>query len=408
MNIGIDASFFRKPMTGIGQVTAHLLRNLVEFQHTNLSFGRGDFKFQNENTTLAFQDLNFILYCQAPPQLDFELPHNFQVKVFLPWWKRDDVIRQWLWERQLAQEAMRDACDVFLSTYQSATVFKDQSSKNIPKHVMFVHDLVPKLFPEYLTKWSQRWHYRALERGIQQANALLVPSQATKDDIVRCLGYDSEKIHITPLGVDQRFSSRLTETDLRERLKKYDLVPGYLYHGGGLEIRKNTEFVLRAYQALRHELGDLLPPLVISGKVHADSNPLATPVIRLIAELGLQNAVKLVGLVPDEDLPALYQGAKIFVFPSRYEGFGLPVLEAMAAGVPVVTSDAGSLKELVTNESAVVLSHAELSQKTLKEAWHSLLRDEELQETLRERGFQTASMYSWKKFAEQVIIYLVQ
>lgn len=392
MIIGINASFLRKPLTGIGQVTVNFLKKLTEFQGSND-------KSQNI-------DSKFILYCQEEPKLDFELPENFQVRVFLPRWKRDDTLRQWLWERKLAIEARQDGCEVFLSLYQSATIFPDSQSLN---HVMLVHDLIPKLFPEYLTKWSHRWHYQAILGGIAAANTLLTPSAATKQDLIRELRIASQTIVPIPLGVDAAFAEMLSPAMLSQTLQRYDLAPGYCYHGGGLEVRKNTELVLRAYRQLLDEAGSTaIPPLVISGKVHAATNPLATPVEHLIKELRLQDEVKLIGLVPDADLPALYQGAKLFVFPSRYEGFGLPVLEAMAAGTPVLTTDTGSLKELVSPDTAVVIPRTALSSQALKEAWQKLLWDEKLQATLRERGKKMAQSFTWEQFTQQVMSHLVQ
>lgn len=223
MKIGINVSFLGKPMTGIGQVTTNFLRELA-----SLSVKEG---ILNSPERVVY------LYCQEAPVLDFELPKNFIVKVFLPWYRRNDVIRQWLWEKQLANEAAKDGCDVFFSLYQSATVF---SSKGI-RHVMLVHDIIPKLFPGYLKKWSHYWHYRAIMRGMQKAVALITPSETTKQDIIRELSISPQNIQVVPLGVNAQFFESFTDETLRKNLKRYQLDPGYLYHGGGLEVRKNTE-----------------------------------------------------------------------------------------------------------------------------------------------------------------------
>lgn len=409
MRIGINASFLAKPMTGIGQVTTNFLKELVEVQISKIKNQKED-----SNTQLQKSDLKFILYCQEEPRLDFELPENFEIRVFFPWWKRDDVIRQWLWERQLAHEALKDGCEVFFSLYQSVTVFPRATSYQLPatslKHVMLVHDLIPKLFPEYLGKWSNRFHYRAILKAITQATTLITPSETTRDDIIRLLGVAASCITVIPLGVEARFFDHLGEAALGEALKRYNLTPGYLYHGGGLEVRKNTEAVLNAYAALCKENGGekKIPPLVISGRIYAASNPLATPVVSLIETLGLVDRVKLLGLVPGEDLPALYQGAKMFLFPSRYEGFGLPVLEAYASGTPVITTRAGSLRELITQGEALAIENRKESASELQTHMQELLTQPNLAETLRARGQSRARDFSWEQFTQGVMRTLLQ
>lgn len=398
MKIGINARFLGKPMTGIGQVTTNFLKELARLHIPND-------EYQNSGASSKLQDVRFVLYCQEPPQLDFEFPANFETRVFLPWWKRADRLREWLWERQLARDAATDDCDVFFSLYQSATTFP--SSQPI-RHVMLVHDLIPLLFPEYVGKWSDRLHYRAIQQAIRQATHILTPSQTTKDDIVRLLGVARESITPVSLGVEPRFFERLSEADLTERLKRYSLTSGYLYHGGGLERRKDTESLLEAYAELVRRRTADLPPLVISGQVHAESNPLATPVRSLIEKLGLGDRVTLVGLVPPADLPALYQGAAIFIFPSRYEGFGLPVLEAYASGVPVITTRSGSLSELVTEETALIISEGEGKASALARAMETLLRDGTMRERLVMHGRSQAAKYRWERFAETVVAHLVQ
>lgn len=273
---------------------------------------------------------------------------------------------------------------------------------------MLVHDMIPKLFPEYLNKWTSRLHYRQIEKAIAQVAHILTPSETTKQDIVRLLNIAEVNIMVAPLGVDKRFFERLDTAALGEKLKCFNLTPGYLYHGGGLEVRKNTEAVLQAYAGLIQENNVDLPPLVISGKVHAETNPLATPVQSLIRELGLEGRVRLLGLVPGEDLPLIYQGASMFLFPSRYEGFGLPVLEAFASETPVITTGAGSLAELTSQGEALVIKDTAHSERELKEYIQKLLIQSELSTILKARGLARAKTYSWEAFAEKVCQALLQ
>lgn len=185
----------------------------------------------------------------------------------------------------------------------------------------------------------------------------------------------------------------------------YGLVPGYLYHGGGLEIRKNTEALLRAYVQLVEDekngtLNTLLPPLVISGNIFPESNPLATPVKTLVRSLGLVERVRLLDFVPEQDLPALYKNALFFIYPSRYEGFGLPVVEALRVGTPVLTSDVSSLPEVVGNAGLLIDPD---NQASLIAGMKQLLTDAPLRATLREATKAQREHFDWHRFVTTVL-----
>lgn len=383
MRIGINASFLRKSATGIGQVTLHFLEQLP----TVLS------------TWPIDQRPEVVLYVQEP----FEgiSDSGMRAKVFLPrWWRRDDILREWLWEKQVSFEAEQDGCDVFLSLFQSATVF-DRTSP--VRHVMVVHDLIPHLFPTYVSKYSQKFHWQMIERGIRFADSLIAVSDSTKNDVASCLGIERERIQKVYPGLAPMFLVSPSEGETAAVLARYGLRRGYIYHGGGLEIRKNTEGVLRAYALLRAEKKKNLvsvPPLVISGKVHEKTNKLATDVAGLIIELGLDDCVHLLGYVPADDLPALYRGAKFFVFPSQYEGFGLPVLEAMSLGCPVIAATNSSLPE-VCGEAALLVDDKDIP--ALSVAMDRLLTETALREILSHQGRERAVDFSYVAFTEQVI-----
>jgi glycosyltransferase involved in cell wall biosynthesis len=385
MKIGIDASFLRRPGTGIGQVTAHFLRKLAAFQS-------GD------------RPIEFFLYCEEEPEIGFALPENFEVKAFLPkWWKRDDVPRRMLWERELSKRASEDDCDIFLSLSQSATSFKSYNLQatnyKLPRHIMIVHDIIPRLFPEYLGTFTHRLHWRAVERGIRSADRIVAVSEQTKADLVSGLGIPEGKIGVVYPDCDPSFRSGATSDDILRVMKKYALEPGYIYHGGGLEIRKNAERLLRAYAELRRNRKDV-PLLVISGKVFPASNKLATDVRGLVCEIGLEESVVVLGFVLDEDLPALYHSATFFIYPSLYEGFGLPVLEAFVSGTPVLAGRAGSVPELAGDAALLVDPESE---DAIRHGMEQLLNDTVLRESLSEKGRIRAKDFSWGTFTGKII-----
>lgn len=389
MRIGINASFLRKPGTGIGQVSTYFLWEIVKLQNTNSKY----------------QNVEYVLYCEEEPSLDFPLPDNFQVRNFLPFWKRDDLIRKWLWEKQVAREAEKDNCEAFLSLYQSATNFHTSyfipHTSSVKRHTMVVHDLIPRLFPKYQGNWRKRWYWQATEHGIRRADHILAVSVATSNDLVE-FGIPRESITVVYPDTAPIFENDLALEEENRVMAAYGLVPGYIYHGGGLEIRKNTGGLLQAYKLLVEQekkgmLGTPLPPLVISGKIFSEENPLATPVRRLVQELGLGERVRLLDFVPEQDLPALYKNALFFVYPSFYEGFGLPVLEALRMGTPVLTSDNSSLPEVAGDAALYIDPH---TIESIASGMERLLCDAALRETLRGVAKKEAARFSWNHFVE--------
>lgn len=379
MRIGIDASFLRKPGTGIGQVTVHFIQKLAESAENR------------EQSTI-------ILYTEEP--IDLKLPDNVQVRSFLPFWKRDDLVRKVLWERQVAKEAEKDGCDVFLSLYQSSTVFQNPAIA----HTMIVHDLIPELFPKYQGNMRQRYHWQRVRQAIMKAENIIAVSESTKHDLVE-FGVDPGKIVVAYPDTSPVFRTVPTTEEEKNILEKYGLTAGYIYHGGGLEVRKNTEGVLRGYRLLvdKEEGGELLftlPPLVISGKIFSEENPLATPVERLIKELGLANRVRLLGFVPEPDLPTLYKNALFFVYPSFYEGFGLPVLEALRMKTPVLTSDVSSLPEVAKDAALYIDPEQSVS---IASGMERLIADVSLRQTLSEAGAKESARFGWRVFTDCVL-----
>lgn len=381
MIIGINANYFQKPATGIGVVTHEFMLALKE-----LPEGKAH---------------EWIWYFEGDVP-NGAWPANWRFTSVSTWWSRDDILHRYLWERMsLPRMVKLDHCNVFLSLYQAATILPDTI-----RHLMLVHDLIPSRFPEYQSNVRQRLHYRAILHAVQTVDHFITPSESTKYDLQQFVAIPADKILVAPLGVSRAFEAQLTPLALNATLDRLGLHPGYLYHGGGLELRKNTQTLLLAYvQLIRTMPSDAVPPLVVSGTLHAETNPLAIPIRTRIAELKLTDHVRLLGYVADEDLPALYQGARAFIFPSRFEGFGLPVLEAFASRTPVITSNAGALAELV-EEAALTVAPDDVA--GLTEAIQSLLVDESKRLTLGAKGKERSLRYSWGRFSQTIVSALLQ
>ena len=385
--VGINASFLRKPNTGIGQVSTNFFKKLAEL------------KVQSEK--FKVKECEFILYLEEDLPKGLKLPKNFTKKIFLPLWKRDDLIRKIWWEKFLLPKcAKKDGCGVFISMYQCPTVFP----KSI-KHLMIVHDIIPELYPEYLNNSRKKCYWKKTKKGIKNASRIMAVSKRTEKDLIWHLGISPMKITQSYIDVDEIYKQDVASEKNAKILKKYKLKPGYILSGGGYEVRKNVEGVIRAYKELDSRLrgndkhGEL-PKLVIYGKLLPQLAPLATDAEKLVKELNLTKKVKLLDLVPQKDMPALFKNASMFVYPSRYEGFGMPVLEAMSMGTPVITSKISSLPE-VGGDSVLYCHHDDIHDIAM--VMKNVLLNKDLRETLSARGKMRAENFSWDKFTEKIL-----
>jgi glycosyltransferase involved in cell wall biosynthesis len=369
---GINFSFLRKPGTGIGQVALGVLGGL-----------RRD-----------YSDKNLVLF--AEENSSEESLKKFEFKHFLPkFYKRDDLVRKIIWEMfLLPSKAKREGCEKFVSLYQCPTVF----GKNV-EHVMAVHDIIPRIFPEYADNWRKKLYWKLTERAIKKADKIVTISEHTKRDLVRDLGISEDKIFVELIDVDEVYKKEISNEDLESVLRKYDLKRGYIYSGGGLDKRKNMESLILAYKKLLDQ-NEAIPLLVISGKLMPELAPLITDVERLVQDLGISDKVRLLGFVDQEDLPAIYQGAKLFVYPSLYEGFGMPVLEAMNQGAPVLASSTSSIPE-VGGDAAEYFDPENVDE--LAQKMRAILGDDEKLRELSQKGRERAKQFSWKGFVRELM-----
>lgn len=378
MRIGINASFLRKAETGIGQVTLNFLQKLSEF------------KVQSEK--FKVNEFEFILYLEEKLPAGMNLPENFQTRVFLPFYKRDDLIRRVWWEKcLLPKKAKRDKCDVLISLYQSVTV----TSGGV-KHLMVVHDIIPKLFPEYLNNSRKKLYQSFTEHAVKKADKIVAISTRTEKDLIQHLGIYPDKISVSHISCDEIYKKPVSTEASGE---------GYLLGGGGLEVRKNVEGLIRAYKLLLDRNNNeyfvpKLPNLVIYGKLAPQLAPLVTDAEKLVKELNLSHKVKLLGVVPQKEMPTVFANALIFIYPSFYEGFGLPVLEAMSQGTPVITSKVSALPE-VGGDSVVYCDPDD--PKDIAMVIKNLLVNKSLRDELSKRGKERANRFNWRNFVEKIL-----
>lgn len=261
------------------------------------------------------------------------------------------------------------------------------------KTIFTLHDLIFRFYPE-MHKPLNRWFLTLMmPRFLRVADAVIAVSECTKRDAVRFYGLDEGKIHVVHEGVNPRFRPAAPEA-LSEVRRTYGLPERFILSLGTIEPRKNLTSLLKAYGALRETGSDF--KLVIAGK----KGWLYEGFFRKLRELGLEDEVIFPGFVPDGDLPALYSAADLFVFPSLYEGFGLPVLEAMACGVPVITSNTSSLPE-VAGDAAILIDPNSVD--ALVGAMRTVLKSEQLRRDLQAKGQMQAAEFSWDTAARETV-----
>jgi glycosyltransferase involved in cell wall biosynthesis len=383
MKIGINASFSRKANSGIGQVTINFIRKLISEEAKNK-------KRKNKH--------EFILYLEEDFLTGVKLPENFQKKIFLPIYKRDDLIRKIWWEKYLLPKKIeKDRCGVFFSLYQCPTILR----KSI-KHLMLVHDIIPGIFPEYLDNSRKKYYQKLTEKAIKKATLIMTVSQHTQKDLIQRLGILAKKIFFNYISVDESFRQKIPAEKRKNILKKYKINPGYIFAGGGMEKRKNIDGVLRAYKILSEknkskQFIKAMPKLVIYGELLPNLS-LAIDVEKLVQELNLEKQVRFLKIVPQADLPVLFKNALFFVYPSHYEGFGIPVLESMTQGTPVVCAKNSSLPE-VGSDGVLYCNSCDI--REIACAMEKILKNEKMRKTLSDRGFERSNFFSWNKFVEK-------
>lgn len=262
--------------------------------------------------------------------------------------------------------------------------------------VITIHDLISMLFPENIPFASRMFYSKWMPITYRKATKIITVSASTKNDIVRILDIPAEKITVIPLAVEDKFKKPLTKSEVESVKDKYQIKSDYILHVGTLEPRKNLHFLISVFAKLiRDEANDNLN-LVIVGKKGWYFEGL----FELVKESGLKDRVIFTGYVDDEDKPAIYQGAKMFAFPSLYEGFGLPPLEAMASGVPVISSNTSSMPEVI-GEAGILIDPKD--EKKWIEAITRVNTDEPKRKSMIEANKVQVAKFDWSKTAQKTI-----
>lgn len=315
----------------------------------------------------------------------------------------DDLNRQLckVWFEQIAfpQACRRTGADLAHVPYWGPPV-----RAGVPV-VTTVHDLIPLLMPAYRGSIKIRLYTRLVSHALGASALILTDSHASAGDIQLHLGIPEQRLRVVHLAVDDAYKPVFLPERLREVRVRYRLPERYFLYLGGFDPRKNTPALLRAYALLRGKDASA-PPLVLAGRLpwsrgeeakqeSGDQDP------RWIAEdLGVLPWVHFTDWVREEDKPAIYTLALCLVYPSLYEGFGLPILEGMACGTPVITSNRSSMAEIAGDASLLVNPSSE---EEIAQAMGRIASDKGLREDLSQRGIAHARRFTWSETAARTL-----
>jgi glycosyltransferase involved in cell wall biosynthesis len=259
--------------------------------------------------------------------------------------------------------------------------------------VLIAYDLVPLRFPQLYGQDQPLLTIR-IRRGLERAAAIIAISESTKRDYVALLGADPARIHVIYPGIDDRFGMTTDQAMSEIVLSRHGIRRPYLLYVGTLGPHKNVGMLVRVFRRLKRARG-LPHQLVLCGRARWGRD-----VVDAAQDLIGAGDCVVLDFVPATELPHLYRGAEAFAFLSLYEGFGLPPLEAMACGVPVVASNAGSLPEAVGDAGLLV---SPTDEDAIEDALFRAVTDSNLRTELRARGYRQAARYSWSETARQTL-----
>jgi glycosyltransferase involved in cell wall biosynthesis len=260
--------------------------------------------------------------------------------------------------------------------------------------VFTLHDTAYLHFPQYHLPRNRIYLKWMMPRFLAHADRIIVVSEATRRDALHFYGLDPAKIEVIPEGVEPRFRPEQDSARLAAVRQTYSLPDRFILYVGTIEPRKNLPVLLEAYHSIRSEHPDV--KLVIAG----GKGWLYESFFERLRSLGFEDQVTLTGHIPEDDLPALLSLAEVFAFPSVLEGFGLPPLEAMACGAPIVCSNASSLPEVVSDAGLLVPPR---DVRAWVESLNRVLADPSLRADLRARGLARAAQFTWERAAQQTL-----
>jgi glycosyltransferase involved in cell wall biosynthesis len=375
MRLGISGFFLSREATGSGQYTRQLVKGLLAIPDGPecLVFRA---KSRGEAGEAVISKSKTQEHLLSPP-----LPLT------------ENVAKLWFEQISFPHACLREEVDVAHVPYFGSPL------KARARTVVTIHDLIPLILPAYRGSILVRLYTQLVAAGARRAPAIITDSDSSRKDLTDLLGIPPERVHVIHLAVNEMFKPVRDAEILNVTRQRYGLPGEYLLYLGGFDQRKNLKNLLTAFASMDHT-SRTGAHLVVAGRLPKEDTTFFPDPRLVAARLGVQDRVSFIGWVPEEDKPALYSAAALFVFPSLYEGFGLPPLEAMACGTAVITSDRSSMPE-IGGEGALLVDPYDVDD--LVTAITTLMQNEEQRRELAAKGLEQAQRFSWQKTIAQTM-----
>lgn len=364
MKIGIDARMYGSGFTGIGRYNFELIHHLAEIDD------------QNE----------YIIFLRKEAYDEFEPPNKRFKKVLA-----DYVHYSFAEQFQFLKTINSQGVDLMHFTHFNAPILY------FSPYIVTIHDLTLSFYPgKKMNRFWYRMAYQLVLRTVvRQSKKIIAVSEHTKSDLKKLLGVKDNKIEVIYNGVNPEFAEK-SETPRPDLMKKLGLQKPYFLYTGVWRDHKNIVGMIKAFDKMNKGLGGQYN-LVITGR----HNPSYDEIPQTIKNLGIEQEVHLVGLVDEEYLRGLYQFALAYVFPSFYEGFGLPPLEAMQCSTPVLASNRSSIPEICGEDNALFFDPDSIEE--MSEKMHIIATDSSVRQRLVNRGLDRVKQFSWNKMTSEVL-----
>lgn len=364
MRIGIDARMYGKAQSGIGNYIKQITDRIFQLDKDN----------------------DYYLFLLEPQYSEYKEPHQkiHKVKVTAPWYSYNEQIG-------FLFNLLKYKLDLVHFPNFNAPIFYPG------KRITTIHDITPKFFPGHKQKafWHKLAYNLTLKAGLAFSKRIITISEWSKADLIKYFKQKKAKIDITYLGTEPQFQIIENYAKIKEAKDKYGITKPYLFFVGVWRNHKNIEGLVHAFEILKND-GRFDIQLVIAGQ----EDPAYPQIRKTIKDSIFQNDIITPGFINDNDLSLLYNGAALFVLPSFYEGFGLIGLEAMACGLPVVSSDSTCLPEIY-GDAAAYFDPKDIDDVASKIS--VLLKNYSLQAELKNKGFAQIKKYSWDIAAKQTL-----
>jgi glycosyltransferase involved in cell wall biosynthesis len=371
MKIGIDVRpLLESKAGGISVYTEKIIKNILQIDTQNeyLLFSNS-YKGSTENIENKFEGSNSKLH-------PFNYPNKFLNASF-----------RFLDKPKI--DKMIGGVDIFFAPNINFLAL----SSNLKK-VITLHDLSFLLYPKFYSTKGRFWHKAVnVKKLVGQFDKIIAVSEHTRNDVMEILNVNGDKVERIYPGVDSQFYNSISEEKKSSIHDKYNLPQNYILSLAALEPRKNIEMVIDAFEKFKYN-SDI--HLVLVGAEQGSEQQIK----RMVLDKKLEKRVHILGYIPTEDKPTLYQLAKCFVYPSFYEGFGFPPLEAMSCGTPVIASYSSSLSEICESSAILIDPH---NIEELVEAFGQVLNSTEYAEELSQMGRRQATKFSWENSAKETL-----